>query len=105
MAAKKTPKVIIPKSDEALMPISIEDVQDKIIVLRGEPVILDRDVAQLYGVQTKDVNRAVSNNPRKFPSGYTFVLDNQEVAEMRLKILTTSSEGTDNKQVKEINSM
>ena len=102
MPAKKTPKVIIPKSDEALMPISIEDVQDKIIVMRGEPVILDRDVAKLYGVQTKDVNRAVSNNPRKFPSGYTFVLDNQEVAEMRLKILTTSSEDAENKQVKPV---
>ena len=73
------------------MPISIEDVQDKIIVLCSEPVILDRDVATLYGVQTKDVNRAVSNNPRKFPSGYTFVLDNQEVADLRLKILTTQS--------------
>ena len=102
MAAKKSPKVIVPKTDEALMPISMEDVQDKIIVLRGEPVILDRDLAKLYGVQTKDINRAVSNNPRKFPSGYTFVLDNQEVAEMRLKILTTSSEDAENEQVKPV---
>ena len=49
MAARKSPKVIVPKTDEVLMPISMEDVQDKIIVLRGEPVILDRDVAELYG--------------------------------------------------------
>ena len=102
MTAKRTPKVIMPKKDEALMPISIEDVQDKIIVLRGEPVILDRDIAKLYGVQTKDINRAVKNNPEKFPSGYSFVLDNQEVAEMRLKILTTSSESAENKEVKPI---
>lgn len=86
------------------MPISMENVQDKIIVLRGEPVILDRDLAKLYGVQTKDVNRAVSNNPRKFPSGYTFVLDNQEVANLRLKILTTTSEGSENKGISPISS-
>ena len=102
MATKKSPKALAKKNEAALMPISIEDVQDKIIVLRGEPVILDRDVAKLYGVQTKDINRAVSNNPGKFPSGYTFVLDNQEVAEMRLKILTTSSEDIENEQVKPI---
>jgi len=84
----------------ALKAISMEDVQEKIIVLRGEPVILDRDLAILYGVETKDINRAVSNNLGKFPSGYTFVLDNQETAEVRLKILTSSSEKAENKQVK-----
>lgn len=73
MEAKKTPKVITSKTDNALMPISIEDVQDKIIVLREEPVILDRDLAELYGVQTREVNQALKNNSRKFPSGYTFV--------------------------------
>jgi len=102
MVTKKTPKVIIPKQDEALMPISMEDVQDKIIVLRGEPVILDRDLAKLYGVETREINQALKNNPRKFPSGYTFVLDNQEVAEMRSKILITSSKGAENEQVKPV---
>jgi len=105
MAAKKTPKVIIPKSDEALMPISIEDVQDKIIVLRGEPVILDRDLAELYGVQTREVNQALKNNSRKFPSGYTFVLDDNDMKDLRSKILTTNLEGADNKGVKPISSM
>ena len=100
MKNNKSKKAVVKKADEAIVPISIEEVKDKIIVLRGEPIILDRDVAALYGVQTKDVNRAVSNNPRKFPSGYTFVLDNQEVAELRLKILTTTQEDADNKGVK-----
>lgn len=104
MTAKKTPKVIIPKSDEALMPISIEDVQDKIIVLRGEPVILDRDLAKLYGVETREVNQALKNNPRKFPSGYTFVLDNEDMEDLRSKILITSLEGAENKGVKPISS-
>ncbi len=100
-----TKKVIVKQEEEAVMPISIEDVQDKIIVLRGEPVILDRDVAKLYGVQTKDINRAVSNNPEKFPVGYTFVLENQEVTELRLKFLTTNSEIADNKRISPISSM
>jgi len=82
MAAKKTPKVIIPKKDETLMPISIEDVQDKIIVLRGEPVILDRDIAELYGVQTKEINQAVKNNFRKFPEGYIVSVEKDEMDEL-----------------------
>ena len=42
------------------------------------------------------------NNPRKFPAGYTFVLDNQDIAEMRSKILITSSGDAENEQVKPI---
>lgn len=87
---KKKPIIVRKPTEEAVLPVSIDDVQDKIIVLHGEPVILDRDVATLYGVETREINQAVKNNPGKFPSGYTFVLDNQDVAEMRSKILTTS---------------
>ena len=82
MAARKSPKVIVPKTDEVLMPISMEDVQDKIIVLRGEPVILDRDVAELYGVQTKEINQAVKNNLRKFPKGYILSVEEEEKEEL-----------------------
>jgi 2-oxo-4-hydroxy-4-carboxy--5-ureidoimidazoline (OHCU) decarboxylase len=82
MAARKSPKVIASKTDEVLMPISMEDVQDKIIVLRGEPVILDRDVAELYGVQTKEINQAVKNNLRKFPKGYILSVEEEEKEEL-----------------------
>ena len=82
MAARKSPKVIVPKTDEVLKPISMEDVQDKIIVLRGEPVILDRDVAELYGVQTKEINQAVKNNLRKFPMGYILSVEEEEKEEL-----------------------
>ena len=100
MANKKIQRAVAKKAQTTpLLPISMADVQNKIIVLRGEPVLLDRDVAALYGVQTKDINRAVKNNLDKFPVGYTYTLDNQEVAEMRSKILTTSSETTENEQV------
>lgn len=100
MAGKSKSKAIAKRKQEiALMPISMEDVQNKIIVLRDEPVILDRDVAALYGVETREINQAVKNNPDKFPAGYLFVLNNQEVAEVRSKILTTPSENTNNEQV------
>lgn len=100
--SKKKPIIVRKPTEEAVLPVSIDDVQDKIIVLHGEPVILDRDVATLYGVETREINQAVKNNPGKFPTGYTFVLDNQDVAEMRSKILTTSSGNADNEQVKPI---
>lgn len=100
MAGKSKSKAIAKRKQEiALMPISMEDVQNNIIVLRDEPVILDRDVAALYGVETREINQAVKNNPDKFPAGYLFVLNNQEVAEVRSKILTTPSENTNNEQV------
>jgi len=71
--------------------IKFEDVQDKIIVVRKQQVILDADVAKLYGVETKRVNEAVKNNPDKFPSDFLFQLKNQEVADMRSKFSTTNS--------------
>lgn len=62
--------------------ISQKDVQDRIIVLRGQHVLLDRDVAALYGVETRRVNEAVKNNPGKFPEGYLFSLSEREKEEV-----------------------
>ena len=45
-------------------------VEDKIIEIRHQQVILDSDVAELYGVETKRINEAVKNNPDKFPTNY-----------------------------------
>ena len=100
MSTKRAHKAVVKKAQTTpLLPISMEDVQNKIVILRGEPVILDRDVATLYGVETREINQAIKNNPGKFPAGYTYTLNNQEVAEMRSKILITSPETTENKQV------
>ncbi len=52
--------------------------ESKIIIIRDTQVILDRDVAELYGVTTKVVNQAIRNNPDKFPSGYVIELTNSE---------------------------
>lgn len=55
-----------------------DQVQEKIITLRGRQIIIDSDVAELYGIETKQVNQAVKNNPEKFPEGYLFELDTNE---------------------------
>jgi len=68
--------------------ITTRDVESKLISLRGQMVILDRDVAVLYGVQTREINQAVRNNPLKFPEGYIMELTNEESSSIRSKILT-----------------
>ncbi|RLD18730.1 MAG: ORF6N domain-containing protein [Caldiserica bacterium] len=68
--------------------VSSEEVASKIIEIRGEKVILDSDVALLYGVKTRDVNKAVKNNPEKFPEGYVFQLTKEEFENLRWKFST-----------------
>lgn len=58
------------------------EVENKIITLRNQQVILDSDVAELYGVQTKEINQVVRNNPEKFPEGYIFELCEVEKSEL-----------------------
>ena len=59
-----------------------EQVQEKIITIRGHQIIIDTDVAELYGIETKYVNQAVKNNPEKFPDGYLFELEDTEKNEL-----------------------
>ena len=62
----------------------MKDIAPFIIELRQQQVILDRDLARLYGVETRDINKAVKNNPDKFPEGYIIKLspnEKQEVVE------------------------
>lgn len=59
----------------SILPFQV--VKDKIVVIGELPVILDFNVAELYGVKTKEVNQAVKNNPEKFLEGYVFELDNK----------------------------
>ncbi len=72
------------------------NIQDKIFSLRGEQVILDRDLAELYEVETKVLNQAVKRNIERFPSSFRFQLDDFEKNELvticdRLETLKHSS--------------
>ena len=62
--------------------IVFENLKDLILELRGESVLLDSDIAQIYGVETRDINKAVTNNPDKFPAGYVIELSKQEKNEL-----------------------
>lgn len=68
--------------------VKIENLQERIIEIRGQSVLLDSDVAGLYGVETKRINEAVKNNPDKFPQDYMFDLSEVEFADLRSKIST-----------------
>jgi len=62
--------------------IKLNDVNNKIVTIRNENVILDSDVAELYGVKTMRINEAVKNNPDKFPDGYIINLTDSEKGEL-----------------------
>jgi ORF6N domain-containing protein len=68
--------------------IRLEDVDERIIHLRQQDVILNIDIATLYGVQTRDINKAVKNNPDKFPDGYIFELTKKEFEDLQWKFST-----------------
>ena len=62
--------------------IKISDIEASIIELRNQRVLLDSDVARLYGVETREVNQAIKNNPDKFPEGYIIELTKDEKKEV-----------------------
>jgi hypothetical protein len=68
--------------------IKFETLEKKLIELRGSLVLIDKDVAQLFGVETRDINKAVKNNPDKFPDGYMFELTKEEFEILRGKFST-----------------
>ena len=59
-----------------------ETLEKKLITLRDTLVLLDKDVAELFGVETRDINKAVKNNPIKFPDGYIVELSQDEKNEL-----------------------
>ena len=63
--------------------IAVEEIVNKIIVLRGERVMLDRDIAEMYGVETKLLKRAVRRNIERFPHDFMFQLTAEEYRSLR----------------------
>lgn len=62
---------------EALVPI--EAIEGKILLIRGQKILLDRDLAQLYGVETRVLNQAVRRNIDRFPADFMFSLTREEI--------------------------
>lgn len=63
--------------------LAAEMISAKIIEVRGEKVILDRDIAELYGVETKQLKRAVRRNRKRFPEDFLFELTSEENSALR----------------------
>ncbi len=69
--------------------ITEEDIRNKIYVIRGMEVMLDSDLAKLYHVETKRINEAVKNNPKKFPERFAFRISETEYNSLKSKISTS----------------
>ena len=72
--------------------ISIEKIDKAIYVIRGQKVMLDRDLAELYQVQTKALNQAVHRNLDRFPADFMFQLSEKEVVELNRSQFVTGSQ-------------
>ena len=78
------------ESDENSLIIDDMNIQNKIYTICGFKVMLDSDLAQLYGVETKHINQAVRNNPNKFPDDFYFEATDNELENLRSKFLISS---------------
>ena len=63
----------------------MKPIESFIVELRSQKVILDSDIAKIYGVETRDINKAVKNNLDKFPQGYIFEISKKELENLRGK--------------------
>ena len=74
-------------ADKAIVPV--ERIERSIYLIRGQKVMLDRDLAELYGVETKALKQAVRRNAARFPCDFAFVLGREEVATLRSQTVTS----------------
>jgi ORF6N domain len=70
--------------------IAVELVATKILIIRGKKVMLDRDLAELYGVRTNELNQAVQRNFERFPSDFMYLLTREEFINLKSQTVTSS---------------
>ncbi|MBU1017594.1 ORF6N domain-containing protein [Patescibacteria group bacterium] len=78
------------KKDESIIPS--ERIERSIYIIRGRKVILDQDLAALYGAETKNLNKAVSRNKKRFPEDFIFKLTKEEWTNLKFQFGTSSSD-------------
>jgi hypothetical protein len=71
--------------------VPLERIETRIFLIRGLRVMLDADLAELYGVPTKVFNQAIKRNPDRFPADFMFQIDADELPILRSQIVTSSS--------------
>jgi len=72
--------------------IKSEDIQNKIFTIRDQQVMIDRDLAEMYGVKTKVLNQAVKRNTERFPDDFMFRLTKNELADWRSQFVTSNQD-------------
>lgn len=72
----------------------IEEIRSRIHTIRGKQVMIDKDLAELYGVHTRDLNKAVKRNIERFPDDFMFQLTKEEMSNLMFQIGTSSWGGT-----------
>jgi len=87
----KLPQVIGMVNKKSLMPV--DRIEKAILLIRGQKVMLDADLAELYGVETKVLVQAVKRNLERFPEDFMFQLSQEEFAILRSQIVTSSDWG------------
>ena len=70
--------------------VSLETIKAKIFLVRGHKVLVDSDLASMYGVETKNLNKAVKRNTTRFPADFMFQLTDEESESLRFQIGTSS---------------
>lgn len=75
------------------MEIEIAQIQNMIYEIRGQRVMIDSDLAKLYGVETKALNQAVKRNLKRFPSDFMFQCDSSELEDLRSQFVTANNTG------------
>ncbi len=74
------------------LPVPSENLDRLIYEIRGQKVMLDADLAEVYGAPTKRLNEAVKRNAERFPADFMFQLTREEVANLRSQTVTSSLE-------------
>ena len=80
------------KNQSSLPAIPEETIMSKIYVIRGQKVMMDRDLANLYGIETKVLKQAVKRNIDRFPDDFMFEMTGEEFQNWRSQIVTSNSE-------------
>ena len=80
------------QDQKAIIPIPEERIASKILLIRGHKVMLDSDLADVYGVTTRALNQAVKRNQARFPEDFVFQLNTEEVEELNRSQSVTGSQ-------------
>lgn len=72
-----------------IVSLPVEVIEKKILLIRGQKVMLDRDLAELYGVETRALNQAVRRNSKRFPEDFMFSLSREEIMNLSQTVISS----------------